>query len=92
MDLSKALDTINPELLSAKLYPYGFCEFLWILSYMSDHCQRNKINKSFSVWSALLQGVPHGSVLGLVLVNGYLNDLFYFLRCDVCSFTDDTTP
>ena len=88
MDLSKTLDTINHELLIAKFYPYGF---LWFLSYMSNHWQR-KINKSFSFWSALLQRVPHGSVLGLLLVNVYLNDLFYFLRCDVCNFTDDTTP
>ena len=59
---------------------------------MSDRWQRCKINKSFSSWSALLQGVPQGSVLGPILFNIYLNNLFYFLRCDICNFADDTTP
>ena len=51
---------------------------------MSDRWQRIKINKSFSSWSALLQGVPQGSVLGPILFNIYLS-------CDVCNFADDTT-
>ena len=33
-----------------------------------------------------------GSVLGPVSFNIYFNNLFYFLRCDVRSFADDTTP
>ena len=33
-----------------------------------------------------------GSVLGPILLNIYLNDLFYFLRCNVCNFADDTIP
>ena len=94
MDLSKAFDTINHELLIAKLNAYGFSKdaLKLIFSYMSDRWQRIKINKSFSSWSALLQGIPQGSVLGPILFNIYLNDLFYFLSCDVWNFADDTTP
>ena len=91
MDLSKAFDTINHELLIAKLYAFGFLKdsLKIISSYMSDRWQRTKIDKSFSSWSALLQGVPQGSVLGSILFNIYLNDIFYFLNCNICNFADD---
>ena len=76
MDLSKEFDTINHELLIAKLYVYGFSKdaLKLIHSYLSDCWQRTKINKSFS------------------LLNIYLNDIFYFLHCSICNFADDTTP
>ena len=78
MDLSKAFDNINHELLIAKSYAYGFSKdaLKLIFSYMSDHWQRCKVNKSFNSWSALLEGVPKGSVLRPILFNIYLNELF----------------
>ena len=95
MDLSKAFDTINHELLLAKLHAYGFHKdaLKIIFSYLNDRWQRTKINATFSSWSELLQGVPQGSVLGPLLFNIYLNDVFFILKqCDVCNFADDTTP
>ena len=94
IDLSKAFDTINHELLIAKLYAYGFSKdaLKLINSYLSDRWQRTKIDKFFSSWSALLKGVRQGSVLGPILFNIYLNDLSYFLHYDICNFAEDTTP
>ena len=60
MDLSKAFDTINHQLLLAKLYAYGFSKqaLAIICSYLSNPKQRIKINNVFSSWKDLISGVP----------------------------------
>ena len=88
MDLSKAFDTINHQLLIAKLYAYGFSKdaLELIMSYLNDRWQRTKINMSFSTWSELLCGVPQGSVLCPKFFNIYIIDLFYqFINTNVCN-------
>ena len=95
MDLSKAFDTINHDLLVAKLHAYGFdiSSLEIIYDYFSDRWQRTKINSSFSSWSLILCGMAQGSVLGPKFFNIYLNDLFYiFISTSVCNMADDTTP
>ena len=70
MNLSKAFDTINHELLIAKLDAYGFSKQVLklIFSYLNNRKQRVKIYKTFSSWKELLYGEAKGSVLGPIIL------------------------
>ena len=94
-DLSKAFDCINHPLLIAKLYNYGVSPLSMntIFSNFSNRTHRTKINECFSEKSRIEHGVPQGSILGPLLINIDLIDLFY--ECEesnIASYADDTTP
>ena len=93
MNLSKAYDTLNHELLIAKLHAYGFDESLLKLlhNYLLNRWYRTEVNNKFSSWTELLKDVPQGSVLGPLLFIIYLNNSFFLPECTVCNFADDTT-
>ena len=86
MDLSKALDCLPHDLLLLKFKYYGLSENALKLmkSYLSNRKQCVKLDSIKSDFEAILKGVPQGSILGHVLFNIFINDIFYLLSLVVC--------
>ena len=81
-DLSKAFDCLPHDLLIAKLHAYG-CDLpsLKLLNYyLCNRHQRVKMNNFYRSWADILFGVPQGSILGPILFNIFLSDLFLLIK------------
>ena len=94
-DLSKAFDCLHHGLLMAKLDAYGLDMKSVKLNqqYLTNRKQRVKVGNTYSSWKEIFNVIPDGSILGLLIFNIFLCDLFYFLKSvAVASYVDDTTP
>ena len=94
IDLSKAFDSINHNLLLAKLSAYGVTEdaLQLLRSYLTDRKQHVKIDGNLSDWQIMKCGVPQGSILGPLLFNIYMNGTnFSDISLSLRFYADDTT-
>ena len=91
---SKAYDCLPHDLLLTKLQAYAFSKgsITLFLSYLTNRTHRIKIDSTFSHWTNIVKGIPQDSILGLLLFDIFINDLFFYsAKCQICNFPDDNS-
>ena len=88
MNLSNAFDCLPHDLLWLNLklrkkFPAP--------AYLKDHRQPVKIKGIGNLFQLIKSGIPQGSILGTILFNIFINDLFYLFENDLHNFADDNT-
>ena len=94
LDLSKAFDTLDHQILFTKLEHYGIRDVAlqWIKSYFSCRQQFVQINQTCSSMQTIKCGVPQGSILGPLFFILYINDLPKASKLtELLLFADDTS-
>jgi hypothetical protein len=93
LDLSKAFDSVDHQILLMKLAKLGFsfASLELIRSFLSDRTQIVQINESHSTEGIISGGITQGSCVGPTLFNLYINDMKELeLKCLNYRFADDS--
>ena len=94
LDLKKAFDTVDHQILLGKLEHYGFRGHTnnFLKSYLSGRQQFTVVNGKKSTTNIIETGVPQGSVLGPLLFIIYINDIINCIKDGKTTlFADDTS-
>ena len=77
LDFSKAFDTVPHQCLLTKLRYYGINNkiYHWISNWLTKQSQRVLVNGDSSNYAPVISGVPQGTVLGLLMLLLYINDI-----------------
>ena len=75
LDLQKAFDTVDHEILCNKLKAIGVTDTKWFHSYLTNRTQLVNVNRINSDLANVTCGVPQGSMLGPLLFLCYVNDM-----------------
>ena len=96
IDLSKAFDCLNYDLLITKLnaaYVVSFPALRLIHDYLLNRKQRTRRNKSDSTWMEIVFGVPQASVLGPFVFTIFLSDFLFIVNSmEIANYADGNTP
>ena len=94
IDLTKTYDCLRHDLLIAKLEAYGLgnSSLNLLLDYLTFRKQKTFVGSAYSKWSKIRRGIPQGSILGPMLFNTFIYDIFMIIeQSDICNFADDNT-